>query len=265
MIAILLTSLVFSNPQPLPSMPPPLRRWGADAHRVVARIAAARLSPAATREVTRLLDGKSLADVAAWADAIRDTRRATAPWHYVNIPVIDSTWQPRRHCPRSCIVSALDSLIPALTDQKAAKAKRADALRFVVHLIGDLHQPLHAGDRGDRGGNDVRIRFEGRLMTLHAFWDSHLLRAVSPDERALVDRLVAQAERRPDLDRIRQGTIAAWAMESHDVARARIYAVLPQDLIITRSHVNEVAALVHEQLFRAGIRLAAVLERALVP
>ncbi len=240
-------------------------RWGADAHRIVARIAAARLSPAAAREANRLLDGKSLADIAAWADAIRETRRETAPWHYVNIPVIDSTWQPRRHCPRGCIVSALDSLIPALADQQAAKARRADALRFVVHLVGDLHQPLHAGDRGDRGGNDVKIRFQGKLMTLHAFWDSQLLRAISPDERALVDRLVAQAARRPDLDKIRKGTIADWAMESHDVARARIYAVLPQDLVITRSHVTEVAAVVHEQLLRAGIRLAAVLEQALAP
>src|ERR1051326_3738936 len=128
-------------------LPAPAAAWGPLAHRVIARVAARHLSPAVRSEVARLLDGQSLADVAFWADEIREGRPETARWHYVDIPLAARDYQPARDCrptPRGdCIIAAIERERSILADHAAMDRRRAEALRLVVHLIGDLHQPLH--------------------------------------------------------------------------------------------------------------------------
>lgn len=238
--------------------------WGQTGHRVIARVAAGRLSPEARRTVQQLIPGESLASVATWADSIRPHRPATAPWHYVNIPVWDSIYRPAAVCPTgNCIVAALEKQLMILADRQQSRSARADALKWVVHLVGDLHQPLHVGDRGDRGGNDVKLTWDGRTSNLHSVWDSGLLAGTGTSEEQLVVQVTRTLQRRGDLARLTSGSIIDWAIESHDVARDVVYPFLPASLALDQGYLDKVQLALTDRVVRASARLAALLERAL--
>lgn len=251
---------------PLPA--PPLAtaddalRWGRIGHRLVARLATGRLSDRAKREVRLLLGDETMASVASWGDQIRAERPETGPWHYVNIPVIDSVYRPALHCPDTCIVRAAEAQIAILSDHRQPRAARAEALKWVIHLLGDMHQPLHAGDRGDRGGNDVTVWFRFRRTNLHSLWDSGLIEANGIDEQQMLSRLERTAAAR-DTRPLTSGSVADWVLESHDIARDFVYPRLSAWLFITPGYASDAEPVIEEQLLRAGVRLAAVLERAL--
>lgn len=238
-------------------------RWSISPHRAVAAFAESRLTPAAASEARRLLHGATLADVSNWADEIRPQRPATAIWHYVNIPLADSTYRPQQHCPRGCIVRAYAQQLLILRDRTRSDAARADALRFLVHLVADVHSPMHAGDRGDRGGNDLVVWHRGRRTNLHAFWDSGLLRAGGLDERDLLQRMETTAAAHPDSRALSGGTVVEWALESQREAREVAYRLLPGDLRLGQDYVDRALPVLHDRLLRAGFRLAAVLNHAL--
>ncbi len=247
--------------------PPPIAsveaaRWGRVGHRVVARIAAGRLTPATRNQVRYLLGESSLAEVSTWADEIRSSRPETSPWHYVNIPVIDSVYRPERHCRPGCVISATEEQLAILADRSRSRSERAEALKWVVHFVGDLHQPLHAGDRGDRGGNDVTVWFKGRRTNLHSLWDSRLLESYGTSEQEFVTELEREARTR-DIAGITAGTVADWALESHDVSRDYVYPELPMWLFVTHRYADNAEPIIREQMLRGGVRLAALLEEAL--
>src|SRR5882672_5025159 len=156
--------------------------WGGDGHQIVCLIAEARLAPAAKAAIHELLgDDVSISDaeVANWADQIRRERRSTAPWHYVNIPIAATTFDPNRDGKNgNNVIAKIAEFERVLSDKNAAKADRAEALKFLVHFVGDLHQPLHCADRdGDKGGN-ARLVFFGdrqKAVNLHQVWDSLIL------------------------------------------------------------------------------------------
>ncbi|MES2124282.1 MAG: S1/P1 nuclease [Gemmatimonadota bacterium] len=239
-------------------------RWGPMGHRIVGRIAATRLTPEAAREVSRLLDGGTLASVANWADSFRVTHPETGPWHYVDIPTWESSYNPERDCKDGkCVIAALTSQIAILGDKRRPRDERAQALRFVVHFVGDMHQPLHAGERGDKGGNDVKLTFNGNPGNLHSVWDSGLLNATGESEDALVASITARLAQRGDIRWIERGSIVDWAMESHDVARDVVYRFVPPSLVLGPEYLREVRPVLEDQLLRGGVRLAAVLNRTL--
>lgn len=238
-------------------------RWGELGHRTIARTAELQLSGDARRAARRLLGGQSLAEVSTWADQIREQRPATGPWHYVNIPIWESRYRPD-FCPKAgCVIGTLETQQKILADRSASRADRAEALRWVVHLVGDLHAPLHAGDRGDRGGNDVRVELDGRQTNLHAAWDSGLLKVMQRREEELVKMLTHRIEHRGDLRQIRAGTITDWAMESHDRARDVVYGLLPSTLTLDVPYRISAALVIEDQLMRASVRLAWLIEQAL--
>ena len=240
------------------------RRWGPMGHRIVARVAAARLTRAAAAEVARLLDSGSLASVASWADSVRTRRPETGPWHYVDIPTWEQRYDPIRDCKGGqCVIAALEAKLAILADRKRSNQERGDALRFVVHFVGDMHQPLHAGERADKGGNDVKLSYEGRQTNLHALWDSGLLNATLESEDAFVSAITERLEHRGDLAIITGGSITDWAMESHDVARDVVYSFLPASLAVDHSYLTAVRPVLEDRLLRGGVRLAALLNRAL--
>lgn len=243
----------------------PACAWGPVAHRVIARVAARHLSPSARHEVKRLLGDESLADVAFWADEIRERRSETLRWHYVDIPVRARDYRPARDCqltPRGdCIVAALGRERAALADRTAPDARRADALRFVVHLVGDLHQPLHCADDGDHGGNDVEVKFLGKPDRLHAVWDSGLLTASRLGETGWVDRVVARLAR-AETRRLARGTIVDWALETHRAAVEHAY-VVPRSGALGRRWIAANEPVVEWQLTLASARLARVVNEAL--
>lgn len=266
-IALILALTATTAPPPVATShlaAPAAVRWGRTGHRLIARVAMARLSGEARRQVRDLLGRESLAAVSTWADSIRNDRPETSPWHYVNIPVIDSVYRPERYCPGGdCVVAALERQIGVLANRGASKAERAEALKWVVHLVEDIHMPLHAGDRGDRGGNDVQLTFLGRATNLHALWDGGLIDASGRSEEQWVTFLDRQLARRGDLRRIAAGTPETWAMESHDVSRDVVYPFLPRSLVLDRSYYDQVHVVLEDRLLRASVRLASLLERIL--
>jgi len=260
-LAVLTGLLAAHGPSAASTGPLP---WGAATHRIIARVAESRLSKPALAEINRLLNGQTIVDVATWADQVRGGRPATGPWHYVDIPITDTTYDSLRWCPDgNCVIGALDRQIALLSDKSRPDSVRAEALKWVVHFTGDIHQPLHAGDRGDRGGNDVKLTFLGRQSNLHSVWDTGLPAALNRTDDEFVADIEQQIARRTDLARLAMGSPRDWAMQSHDVARDVVYRFLPQSLELDQSYVDACRAAVMEQLVRASVRLTAVLDRTL--
>jgi len=174
-------------------LPSPAFAWGKTGHRVVAAIADTQLSGLARAHVREILGpGESLDDAANWPDEMRSDpavfwQKTATPWHYVTLNGITYDHAP----PAGDALQALDHFRVVLQDPKANLADKQLALRFIVHLVGDLHQPLHVGKCCDKGGNDVKVTFFGKPTNLHAVWDSAL-----PDEEQLsYSELAAKLER----------------------------------------------------------------------
>lgn len=236
--------------------------WGAMGHRVIARLAMDYVSSDTRKEITRLLNGQSLADASTWADSIRSERRETSPWHYINVPVDSSFEGWSRFCPaEGCILSAIDRYAKILADRTRPDADRAEALRFLVHFIGDLHQPLHVGDHGDRGGNTVQVTWQGRPANLHAVWDTYLISSAELDEDQWLGRLRKTAQRMHRKE-VASGGSAQWAAESHALARDRIYD-LPSPPELAGAYAADHLPLAEQRLAQAGIRLGALLDQLL--
>lgn len=240
----------------------PAHAWGRLGHQLVGRVAAERLSGNAQRMVRRLLQGGSLADNSFWADTILSGRRETAPWHYINIPLDQSPADWRPFCPPAgCILEALEHNLATLADKTQPDRVRAEALRFTIHFVGDLHMPLHVGDRGDRGGNDFPVTWSGRSTNLHRVWDSELINSAGLDYDAWFGRVRARA-RTLGRREVERGSIGDWATESHTAARDFAYRLAPGG-DPGPDYVSSNLPRVEDRLARAGIRLGFLLNRAL--
>jgi hypothetical protein len=246
----------------------PVFGWGPEGHSLVARIADAQLTSAARARVLEILGpGKSMASVASWPDEVRRARNESALWHYVDVPIEKSHLDMERDCAKGdCVVSAIARFRQQMHDPSASPDQRREALMFVIHFIGDMHQPLHSSDNHDKGGNAVQVLFHDRRTNLHSLWDSGLLGRLAPEDQ-LFPKLSEEATRRRK--KYGHGNVTAWAEESHKVARKIVYGKLPKatapDAPIVISPAYEIAAdpVILRQLERAGDRLAAVLNAEL--
>ena len=157
----------------------PARAWGRLGHRVISRIAKQNLTPHARDAIAKLLDAaETIADASTWADEHRRELPKTAPWHYVDVPLDEPRYNARYSFPdakHGCIVDKITEFRATLNDPSKSKEDKRFALRFLVHLVGDMHQPCHVGDNHDRGGNDTQIRFFDRGSNMHRLWDSDLI------------------------------------------------------------------------------------------
>lgn len=256
-----------------------MRAWGAQGHHIVARIAWALMMPAVRTEAATLLGGTEDAFIAAatWADDVRSSRPETYNWHFVDIPVDQPHYDARRDCAPTekgdCVIAEIARARADLADPKRSADLRAEALKFLVHFVGDLHQPLHAIDDHDRGGNDVHVSSlrdgpTGRATNLHAVWDTGVINLSSETEAAhaaaLLDALKAHpADVRDDVVR--------WAEESHDLALRVAYhypefspAGPPKDAVTLHgAYIAQAAKTMDQQLMTAGARLAMVLNATL--
>ena len=168
---------------------------------------------------------------------------------------------------QDCIVDKIDEFRSELAAPSTARAERRLALQFLLHFIGDLHQPLHAGDRHDRGGNDERVQAAGAPAgTLHHYWDTVFVERLGPDPKAVADRLIADI----DTDKRRRwsaGSTNDWARESYQLAQLDVYGRLPPPgtdglYRLADDYSDAAVAIVRTQLERAGVRLALVLNQA---
>jgi len=231
--------------------------FGGVGHRLIAEMAEARLSPAARAEATRLLaqePASTLVSISTWADENRSL--GTARWHYVNFHRGEPCqYQPARLCIEGdCVVGALEKQI-ALLASAANDAERLLALKYVVHLVADVHQPLHAGFFDDRGGNSFQLQAFDRGTNLHSLWDTGMLINWPGGEDAF--KLAVKAAPAPAA----QGAPALWAEEScRIVAQEGFY---PEQRTLVPDYPQRWNATLVQRVQGASQRLAGVLNTAL--
>lgn len=243
----------------------PVFAWSGFGHQLVGELAERQLSESARAQIADLLRDEpeqTLASIAVWPDTVRKQSawKFTAPFHYVYIQDDACRYDAARDCPDgSCIVAALDRYGAELRDTTLPREKRAEALKFVVHFVGDVHQPLHAGNRADEGGNDFQVNLDGEGTNLHSVWDYRILHSARLDLQTYADRLDAQRRRAPGLA---DGDSAAWAMESCSALAAQaVYPAKPGTL--DPSYLVDKRSYVEQRVVQASERLAVMLERAL--
>jgi hypothetical protein len=247
--------------------------WGSEGHRIVAEIAEQYLEPATARQVRDLLaveNATTLADVSTWADQIRLQRSDTAPWHYVNIPIHPKTgtsaaYDSERDCPESkCVVVKIEEFRVMLHDERTPVGQRLEALKFLVHFVADIHQPLHCANDNDRGGNAIAVEFNGQRTTLHAVWDSGILGPVVKDDERTYALKLAESITAAETMEWGRGSAVDWANESYRIAATIVYGQLPRRSgSLSDSYGTAALPVVNEQLRKAGVRLAKVLNEAL--
>ena len=262
--------------------------WGPEGHAIVADIAQSRLDPAAAAQVQELLglEGYDRLDqIASWADQHRKEMPGTAGWHYVDIPLQAPDYQAARDCPQSnCIVARLEHFTRVLADRSASPQVRLEALKWVVHLAGDIHQPMHAVDDDDKGGNTVQVQFFGIGTNLHSVWDGRVIEhqldlRLGPnyaiDRTAVASRAMQLAARITPAERAQwapAGTLATldarvvdWANESHHLARTVAYTDLarPSGAAWSERYQAKAWPVIRQRLEQGGLRLAELLDEAL--
>lgn len=239
--------------------------WGHEGHQVIALIAQHYMTADAKAQAAALLDGGSIDAVASWADDYRHDHPETGPWHYIDIPLNDDAINLNQECANGdCVIAKTEQFLAVLRDPSADRARRAEALKFVVHFIGDLHQPLHDEDDGDKGGNTKHVLFDGRPDNLHWVWDTGMLERIDRNPQELAARLEANITEQDRAAWVR-GSIEDWVLEGHRLARTVAYADLgPENPpTIDAAYEQKADPVIESQIEKAGVRLAYVLNEAL--
>jgi hypothetical protein len=278
----------------------PAWAWGDEGHRIVALIAQTHLTPSARQQIDAMLAADTdpltahdMINAATWADRYRDSDRntpsrarylGTRNWHFVDIERFNPDFNkacfhhpglpvgvPASAGPaNSCVVDKIDQFTAELANPATDPRERVMALKFLLHFVGDLHQPLHAADDHDQGGNKKGVSTNGIAPgNLHHYWDTEFIRLMSPDANQVAATLtvnITPAQRAEWAT----GRPADWAKQSYELARDHAYGLLPPpnpsgNFLLTDAYVEQAKHDVALQLSRAGVRLAVVLNSALTP
>ncbi len=263
----------------------PAYAWGAKGHRVIAALAEARLTPAARAAVEAILDGEDLATAATWADEMRSARDKprfwsdyAANWHFVNIAP-DKDYASSEKNPRGDAYAALQTFVAILLDEPVPAGAvreglelyfgdlathrvelRRFALKFLVHVIGDLQQPLHCGYASDRGGNEVDLSWFGERTNLHSVWDTRLVEHTDMSYPQRARRLSGRIGRTPgsDVHYMESAAPLAWIDEARDLL-PRIYAAHGASTELGDRYAAQFVPTVDTQLVKGGLRTAYLL------
>jgi hypothetical protein len=275
----------------------PAFAWGDEGHEVIGLIADAYLEPAVRGRVQALLAGddteltaKDIAHEATWADRYRDSDRNTTKihynqtrnWHFVDLeldgvdvsgacfgrPALPAGTGASAGPADDCVIDKIDEFIAELESPATGERERRLALEYLLHFVGDLHQPLHAGDDHDRGGNGKTVTAPGIVPgSLHHYWDTEFVARLGANETEIAQRLLTKitAAQRAKWS---IGTPITWAMESFSVAKSHAYGQLPAPSTadhyeLSAAYVADATTVTAEQLSKAGVRLAHVLNQAL--
>lgn len=251
--------------------------WGRDGHAIVAEIAWRELTPETQSAISELLAGSeagtTIQETASWADAVRpdDAYRWSAPLHYANMPPDAAEYDhDRDHPDAGNVVSAIERFRDEVRDTSLPIERRRESLMFLVHFVGDLHQPLHGGRAEDRGGNDIAITFFDRETNLHRIWDSSILDAHDRSPWPVkADRLHADIASHDRLAWLADfhgediiATAGRWVFESHALAERFAYGLVDTGDALDRGYVDQTIDVAELRLMQGGVRLAAVLETA---
>ena len=274
---------------PLLMASPNALAWGDEGHMVVGLIANNYLTADVRAQVNAMLANDSsgltatdIASEATWADKYRNAHRETAAWHFVDTeisdgdidaacfghPTLPANTPASAGVAQDCVVDKVDQFTVELRDPNTAPAERLLALQFLLHFIGDLHQPLHSSDSNDRGGNDETVSATGIAAgKLHAYWDTAFVNKLGTDQNQVASALIAKISN-AQIAQWQQQTPRDWSLEAFDLARTDAYGKLPTPdssgkYKLPATYVSNATSVVATQLSRAGVRLAKVLNDAL--
>jgi len=239
--------------------------WGVTGHRTIGRIAANHLSPQATAAVRELLGNETLAEASTWADEVRNQPdyKHTGSWHYINLPLGLSEpdfEKTVKGMTQENVYSALLQQEQVLGSTASSKGQKIEALKFIVHFIGDLHQPMHVSREEDKGGNTIQVNYAGAGTNLHALWDSKLL-----DHLGLDDQQLASTRDHAGAAQVaawQSDPLIKWIWESYEIS-SKLYAEVDAmngrsiDDTYYQAHIQ----IVEQRIEMAGVRLAGVLNR----
>ena len=266
--------------------------WWETGHRTVARIAAAHLTPAARTRVAQIFEvadtPEAVADAMAlastWPDETKKQTKTDA-WHYVDLTLQDKKKDLPKRCPeQNCITDRIELFERQLAGKTTGPTdiSELDALRYLIHFVGDVHQPLHTISDADLGGNCEQIEPFERAKNLHALWDGGLVNALSPDDKELAARLDEEIQRHRVSGKWSKGNAKKWTWESHQLAKREVYqrlniplqpVVFPPNcaaapVAITgfrpdtnAEYISQMKPIVEQQLEKGGLRLARVLNQ----
>jgi hypothetical protein len=250
--------------------------WGTLGHRITGTVAESLLTATARRQIHVLLGDESLANAATFMDTQRAMLSERWPyadrWHYNNQPLCSNQLTP---CPHGdCATKKIEEFRLLLADRRATRDERAMALRLLIHMLGDIHQPLHMADNADHGGNTVMVKLDdsGQVYNLHEVLDTLLIRELIGSQRSRDYAMSLTQRYQAHLRDWQRGTVAGWAQQSHELAVAHAYGDLPgfacrhanqQTIMLTERYLQNARQYLPEQLTRAGVRIAAVLNATL--
>lgn len=229
--------------------------WGVTGHRAIGLIAQRNLNKKARKKLNHILGSQTIAMVSTWMDEIRSdsTYDYTADWHWVTIET-GKTYEESPKNNRGDIIATLERLISELKTGKISGQQEADYIKMIVHLVGDIHQPLHVGCCDDQGGNRVRLKWFREDSNLHRVWDSDLIDHTRLSYTELADAV--QYSRRGDILSAQKESIRVWASESMSF-RPQVYDIGDGKLGYDYSY--RYFEIVRSRVAQAGVRLAAVL------
>lgn len=243
----------------------PAFSWGLTGHRVIAEVAQQHLSKKAKKELHRLIGDETLAWWANWPDFIKSDSawNHASKWHYVDLPGHigkDEFIAALKKLPGKNLYTQIIDMTAQLKDRSLPDEQRRIALRFLVHLVGDLHQPLHVGRDEDQGGNKITVYWFGKKTNLHSVWDSYFIddQQYSYTEYA---RLLDIASK----EKVREwqsSSLEEWFYESHVMADS-IYDATPAESKLSYQYNYKFQGLLNDQLLKGGVRLAALLNEAM--
>jgi hypothetical protein len=264
-------------------LPQPAAAWSKPGHRMVGDIAQRHLTPAAAAQVAELLKDEpepTLAGVASWADDLRKSNpeeyKRTERWHYINFPANTCAYVPQRDCPDgNCIVGQIERWRAVLADRKQPMTERREALKFLVHFVGDAHQPMHNTNRKDKGGNDYQISLRTDLVPtgnlakdyvngvmgtqLHSIWDYYLLASAKIEPPLYADQLAARPW--PPERTSASSNPADWSVESCKLIDAQ--HLYPKGHKLDLSYLDAKRPLAERQILIAAKRLSDLLNATL--
>jgi hypothetical protein len=245
----------------LPLIAAQAHAYGPGGH-IIAGLAAEPLVCADARAtIARLAGGASLADIGLWADRVRGDERwaHAAPWHYINVPDA-ARLRDVAHPPEGDVLEAIERYRAVLGDRRRDDAERLEALRWLVHLVVDIHQPLHVGRAEDRGGNRIDVHYEDKTVNLHAFWDTDAIALAGLRPRAYAARIAGRV--RELAARERRSSAEDWATESLGL-RAAVYEFDAATGRLSAAYLRTARRVTEERLALAAARLANTLDAAL--
>jgi len=239
--------------------------WGHDGHAAVGIISLGQLSEESRLELESILgsvDDQTIVEACNWPDVVRKTKQWewSYPQHYVNIPPGEPDYSEARDCPdQMCATEAIKKYALELGDRRASGVKRQQAFAWLCHLVGDLHQPLHAGYAHDRGGNEVNITFQDQQMNLHNCWDRALIKQRAGNWQTLV-KVSGRFPTVQTADNWTPGLVDSWTEESHTLVEQDLY---PANPVITQNYANKSWEILQQRITTAAARLAFIIETVL--